>query len=260
MYQTLEVDRNDGVVTLWMNRPALHNAFNDVVVAELTAALRLLDADAAARIVVLAGRGKSFSAGADLAWMKRAAGSSQEDNLRDARALAQMLRTLAFLSKPTVARVHGAAIAGGMGLVSCCDIAVASTQASFAVSEVKLGLVPSAIGPYVIAAIGERQARRYFLSAERISAVRACVLGLVHEVAEPDELDAKVNEIVGALMTGGPKAQRAAKDLIRAVVHRPVTDALLEDTAQRIADIRTTPEAAEGIGAFLEKRPAEWGK
>jgi methylglutaconyl-CoA hydratase len=169
-----------------------------------------------------------------------------------------MLRILAFLSKPTVARVHGPAIAGGMGLVSACDIAVATSDVVFATSEVKLGIIPSAIGPYVIAAIGERQARRYFLSAERISAERALDLGLIHEVAAPEALDSKIREIVDALLLGGPKSQAAAKDLIRAVVNTPVTDAIVEDTAQRIASIRATAEGQEGIGAFLEKRPAAW--
>ena len=258
MEQTLEFERKNGVATVWMNRPELHNAFNETVIADLTQTLRALDDESGVRVVVLAGRGKSFSAGADLNWMKRAAGYSVEENLRDARALAGMLRTLAFLSKPTVARVHGAAIGGGMGLVAACDIAVASAQASFATSEVKFGIIPSAIGPYVIAAIGERQARRYFLSAERIPAARALELGLVHEVTEPEQLDAKVAEIVGALLLGGPKSQSAAKDLIRAIGNRPVTDALVEDTAQRIASLRATPEAIEGISAFLEKRTAAW--
>jgi methylglutaconyl-CoA hydratase len=210
------------------------------------------------RAVVLAGRGRSFSAGADLNWMKRAASFSLEENLRDARALAGMLRTLAFLSKPTLARVHGPAIAGGMGLVAACDIALASSRAVFATSEVRFGIIPSAISPYVIAAIGERQARRYFLTSERIEASRALALGLVHDVSEPDALDIKVREILDALLTGGPKSQAAAKDLIRAVANSPVTDQLVEDTAQRIARIRVTPEAIEGIGAFLEKRSAAW--
>ena len=258
MYLTLQVDRKDGVATVWMNRPELHNAFDETVIAELTQVLRELDDDSGARVVVLAGRGKSFSAGADLNWMKRAAGYSVEENLRDARALAGMLRTLAFLSKPTVARVHGAAIAGGMGLVSACDIAVASAQASFATSEVRFGLIPAAISPYVMAAIGERQARRYFLTAERISAAGALQLGLVHEVTSPEQLDAKMNEIVGALLAGGPKSQAAAKELIRAVANRPITKALVEETAQRIAALRATPEAMEGVSAFLEKRPAAW--
>ena len=258
MYEMLEIDRKDGVATVWINRPELHNAFNETVIAELTRSLRDLDDDGGARVVVLAGRGESFSAGADLNWMKRAAGYTVEENLRDARALAGMLRTLAFMSKPTVARVHGAAIAGGMGLVAACDIAVASTRSFFATSEVKFGLIPSAISPYVIAAIGERQACRYFLGAERISAARARELGLVHEVTEPEQLDAKINEIASALLAGGPVSQSAAKELIRAVANRPVTDDLVEHTAQRIAALRATPEATEGIGAFLEKRAPAW--
>jgi methylglutaconyl-CoA hydratase len=258
MYLTLQIDRTDSLATVWMNRPERHNAFDEAVIAELTRALHELDGDGDVRVMVLAGRGKSFSAGADLEWMQRAAGYSVEENVRDARALAGMLQTLAFLSKPTVARVHGAAIGGGLGLVAACDIAVASREASFATSEVRFGLIPSAISPYVIAAIGERHARRYFLSAERLSAARALELGLVHEVTEPEQLDAKVNEIAGALLAGGPKAQAAAKDLIRAVANRPVTEALLEDTVQRIAAVRATPEAIEGISAFLEKRPAKW--
>jgi methylglutaconyl-CoA hydratase len=241
-----------------MNRPDLHNAFNDTVIGELTAALEALDRDDTVRVVVLAGRGKSFSAGADLNWMKRAAEYSVDQNLTDARSLARMLRTLAFLSKPTVARVHGPAIAGGMGLVSACDIAVATSDVVFATSEVRLGIIPAAISPYVIAAIGERQARRYFLSAERISAQRALDLGLIHELTAPGALDSKIREIVDALLLGGPKSQAAAKDLIRAVANTPVTDTVVEDTAQRIASIRATPEGQEGIGAFLAKRPAAW--
>jgi methylglutaconyl-CoA hydratase len=258
VYQTIEIDQREGVVTLWMNRPDLHNAFNETVITELAQALAALDDNPEVRVVVLAGRGKSFSAGADLNWMKRAAGYSVEENLRDARALARMLRTLAILSKPTVARVQGPAIAGGMGLVSACDIAIASTQASFATSEVKFGIIPSAIGPYVIAAIGERQAHRYFLSAERISAPRALALGLVHEMTEPDQLDLKLNEVVEALLVGGPRSQAAAKDLIRSIANRPITHDLVENTAQRIATLRATPEAVEGISAFLEKRSAAW--
>lgn len=258
MYQTLELDRRDAVATLWMSRPERHNAFDETVIAELTHAFSALDGEDSVRVVVLAGRGSSFSAGADLNWMKRAAGYAIEENLRDARALARMLRTLALLSKPTLARVQGPAIGGGMGLVSACDIAVASTEASFATSEVRFGIIPSAIGPYVLAAIGERQARRYVLTGERISADRALGIGLVHEVAAPEQLDATVEQVVGALLAGGPNAQAAAKDLIRGLAHRPVTDDLVEDTALRIAALRATPEALEGIGAFLQKRRAAW--
>jgi len=258
MYETLEILRDGGIATIWMNRPDVHNAFNEALIAELTAACRQLDADDTVRVVVLAGRGKSFSAGADLNWMRRAADASVEANLADARKLAGMLRALAELTKPTIARVQGAALGGGMGLASACDICVASTAASFATSEVKFGIIPSAISPYVLRAIGARQAGRYFQTAERISAVEAKALGLAHEVVDPDALDAKVAEIVAALLVGGPKSQAAAKDLIRAVADQPVSDAVVEDTARRIAELRATPEAKEGLAAFLDKRPAAW--
>jgi methylglutaconyl-CoA hydratase len=190
--------------------------------------------------------------------MKRAANNSVDDNLNDARALAGMLRVLAEMKKPTIARVQGAALGGGMGLASACDIAVASTKAVFATSEVKFGIIPSAISPYVLRAIGARQAYRYFQSAERISAERAREIGLVHEAVEADELDAKVQEIVTALLQGGPLSQSAAKDLIRAVNNQPINDNLVEDTAHRIAHLRATPEAREGITAFLDKRLPTW--
>ncbi len=258
MYETLEILRDGGVATIWMNRPDVHNAFNEQLIAELTAACEALDADDTARVVVLAGRGRSFSAGADLNWMRRAADASVEANLLDARKLAGMMRTLAEMDKPTIARVHGAALGGGMGLASACDICIAATGASFATSEVKFGIIPSAISPYVLRAIGARQAGRYFQTAERISAAQAKELGLAHDVVAPEELDAKVQEIVAALLVGGPKSQAAAKDLIRAVADRPVCDGVVEDTARRIAELRATPEAKEGLAAFLEKRPAAW--
>ncbi len=258
MYETLEILRDGGIATIWMNRPDVHNAFNEALIAELTAACRQLDADDSVRVVVLAGRGKSFSAGADLNWMRRAADASVEANLADARKLAGMLRALAELTKPTIARVQGAALGGGMGLASACDICVASTAASFATSEVKFGIIPSAISPYVLRAIGARQAGRYFQTAERISAAEAKALGLAHEVVDPEALDAKVAEVVAALLVGGPKSQAAAKDLIRAVADQQVSDAVVEDTARRIAELRATPEAKEGLAAFLDKRPAAW--
>jgi methylglutaconyl-CoA hydratase len=210
------------------------------------------------RVVVLGGRGESFCAGADLNWMKRAAGYSEAENLRDARALAEMLRSLALMSKPTLARVQGAAIGGALGLVAACDVAVASTRAAFATSEVRLGLIPATIGPYVVSAIGERQASRYFLTAERISAARALDIGLVHEIAEPERLDPVVGTVVDALLAGGPQAQTAAKQLIRDLAAQPMTDDLTEDTTRLIARLRATPEAIEGIGAFLEKRRSLW--
>ncbi len=258
MYETLEIEFNQGVATVWMNRPEVHNAFNAQLIADLTAACRQLDGDAAVRVVVLGGRGKSFSAGADLNWMKAAGEASVDANLADGRRLAAMLRALAEMGKPTIARVHGAALGGGMGLASACDICVASEKAVFATSEVKFGIIPAAISPYVIRAIGERQAYRYFQSAERIAAARAGELGLAHEVVAVDALDAKVAEIVAALLQGGPRAQAAAKELIRAVANRPLTDEVVEDTARRISSLRATPEAREGLDAFLAKRPAAW--
>ena len=258
MYQTLEIEMQGKVATIWMNRPDVHNAFDEALIKELTAACQALDSDDAVRVVILAGRGKSFSAGADLNWMKRAANNSVEENMSDARGLAGMLRTLAEMKKPTIARVQGAALGGGTGLTAACDIAVASTKAVFATSEVKFGIIPSAISPYVVRAIGARQAYRYFQSAERIDASRARELGLVHEAVEPEALDAKVAEIVAALIQGGPLAQAAAKDLIRAVDNKPINDNVVEDTAHRIAHLRATPEAKDGIAAFLDKRQPSW--
>lgn len=257
-YETLEIVREAGVATIWMNRPDVHNAFNAQLIADLTTACIELDADDSVRAVVLAGRGKSFSAGADLNWMKAAGEASEAENFADAMKLAGMLRTLAEMKKPTIARVHGAALGGGMGLASACDICIASDRAVFATSEVKFGIIPSAISPYVIRAIGERQAYRYFQTAERIDAARAAALGLAHEAVTSEELDAKVKQVVEALLQGGPRSQAAAKELIRAVANRPVSDAVVEDTARRIARLRATPEAKEGLAAFLDKRPAAW--
>ena len=259
---TLEIEHrghaSQTIAWVWMNKPDVHNAFDETLIAELTATLQGLDADPAVRVVVLAGRGKSFSAGADLNWMQRQSTASAEDNLADARRLAELFRTLSMLSKPTIARVHGAALGGGMGLASACDICVASDRAVFATSEVRFGIIPSAISPYVIRAIGERQAYRYFQTAERIAAGRARELGLVHEVTDADGLDAQVQQLVDALLAGGPQAQAAATALIRAVANRPVEADVIEDTAWRIATLRATPEAREGLSAFLQKRQAAW--
>ncbi|WP_230970592.1 enoyl-CoA hydratase/isomerase family protein [Nitrogeniibacter aestuarii] len=258
-FDTLEIARSGGVATVWMNRPDKHNAFNETLIAELDAAFAQLDADDSVRVVVLAGRGKSFSAGADLNWMKAQGEASEAANVADARKLADMLARLATLTKPTIARVHGAALGGGMGLASACDICVASHRAVFATSEVKFGLTPATISPYVLRAIGPRQAHRYFLTAERIDAARAHALGLVHELVDDETaLDATLAELVAAILLGGPKSQAAAKDLIRAVAHQPVTETVLDDTARRIAALRATPEAKEGLSAFLDKRPPAW--
>lgn len=258
MYETLEIEYGTGVATLWMNRPDVHNAFNARLIADLSAACMQLDGDAGVRVVVLGGRGKSFSAGADLNWMKAAGEACPEENLADAMRLAGMLRTLAEMTKPTIARVHGAALGGGMGLASACDICVAGERAVFATSEVRFGIIPAAISPYVIRAIGERQSTRYFQTAERIDAKRAVELGLAHEAVATDALDATVGGLAEALLQGGPKAQAAAKSLIRAVAKHPVDAALVEDTARRISQLRATPEAKEGLEAFLSKRPAAW--
>jgi len=258
MYETLEIERAGKVATLWMNRPAVLNAFDEQLIDELTAACHELDADPAVRVVVLGGRGKHFSAGADLNWMKRAANFTHEQNVADARRFAGMLRTLAGMSKPTIARVQGAALGGGTGLTAACDMAVASSDAVFSTSEVKFGIIPSAISPYVLRAIGPRHALRYFQSAERINAQRALAIGLVGEVVEPEALDACVAQLAETLLQGGPLAQKAAKDLIAAVNGKPIDDAISEETAQRIARQRATDEAKDGIAAFLDKRPPGW--
>jgi methylglutaconyl-CoA hydratase len=259
MTESLAIERQGPVGLITMNRPERHNAFDDVLIAELTEALRSMEAEDGIRVIVLSGAGKSFSAGADLNWMKRMAGFSMDENRRDAMGLATLMRTLAHLRKPTLARVHGAAYGGGVGLVACCDIAVAAQSASFSLSEAKLGLIPAVISPYVVAAIGERAARRYFLTAERFEAAEAWRLGLVHELtADHESLDDRIGEIVDAILAGSPSAQREAKDLIRAVTSRPITSELIQDTAERIAKIRSSPEGREGVAAFLEKRRASW--
>jgi methylglutaconyl-CoA hydratase len=253
----IEIQGPVGLIT--MNRPDRHNAFDEALIDGLTEAFRSMEAEESVRIVVLSGAGKSFSAGADLNWMKRMAGFSLEENRRDAMAFATLMRSIAHFRKPTIARVHGAAYGGGVGLVACCDIAVATQHATFSISEARLGLIPAVISPYVIAAIGERAARRYFLTAERFDAAEAWRLGLVHELAGNDiELDEKLGEIVDALLAAGPVAQLEAKALIRAVTGKPVTSELIQDTAERIAKIRASPEGREGVGAFLEKRRASW--
>jgi methylglutaconyl-CoA hydratase len=255
----IAIERQGPVGIVTMNRPERHNAFDDAVITELTEALRSYEAEDSIRLVVLSGAGKSFSAGADLNWMKRMASFSKEENLRDAMGLAALMRTLAHLRKPTIARVQGAAYGGGVGLVACCDVAVAAQSAAFSLSEARLGLTPSVISPYVVAAIGERAARRYFLTAERFDAAEAWRLGLVHELAADEaDLDEKIGRIVDSMLACSPAAQREAKELIRAVANRPVTSELIHDTAERIARMRSSPEGREGIAAFLEKRRASW--
>lgn len=248
----------DGVATLTMNRPEVHNAFDEALIARLTDSLRQLDEDPAVRVVVLGGHGRSFSAGADLNWMKRMSRYSEAENLRDAMHLGGLMRTLDRMRKPTIARVHGSAFGGGVGLVACCDMAVVSEAAQFCLSEVRLGLIPAVISPYVIQAMGARAARRYFLTAERFDAREALRLGLATAVTSADALDRTVAALTGELLKGGPQAQAAAKELIQAVADRPIDAAVVEDTAARIARTRACAEGREGIGAFLEKRAPAW--
>lgn len=258
-FETLELERNGPIATVWMNRPELHNAFNETLIAELTRAFVVLDSDDSVRVVILAGRGPSFSAGADLTWMRRAADYSEEKNRADALALARMLKTLYRMQKPTIARVHGPAYGGGTGLTAACDMALAADSAMFALSEVRLGLIPATIGPYVADAIGWRQARRYFLSAERIDAALARQLGLVHEISPAEQLDARIGKLVQELCKGAPTAQAEAKLLLADLRDgSPLDDALLEKTAWQIARVRTQPEAREGLSAFMDKRPPNW--
>ena len=255
---TLALTVRDAVARVVLNRPDVRNAFNAPLIAELTALLRALDADPAVRAVVLAGAGSTFCAGADLHWMQQMASFSPRQNRADAGALAAMLAALEGLSKPTVARVHGAAFGGGAGLVACCDIALGTPDATFAFSEARLGLIPAAISPYVVAAIGARAARRYFLTGERFAAADAYRLGLLHEVVPAQELDARIEALLGALLSAGPRAQAECKLLLRAIVNRPVDARLIADTARRIARVRASPEGREGVAAFLGKRKAGW--
>jgi methylglutaconyl-CoA hydratase len=255
---TVEIEKRGPAAWVWMNRPTVHNALNEEMIRALIAAFQTLGEDASVRVIVLAGRGKSFSAGADAEWMKRQGAAGAVENLASARELAEMFQAIAGCAKTTIGRVNGAAIGGGLGFVAVCDIAIASTTAVFATSEVRLGLIPATIGPYVVQAMGARWARRLFLTGERISATHAEKIGLVHEIASPEEFDAKVDAVIENLLAGAPGAQKAAKDLVDAVAHRPMTLELMEETAVRVATIRSEPEAHEGLAAFLGKRPASW--
>ena len=254
----IRLEISAGVARITMARPEKHNAFDDVLIADLTDAFERAGTDDAVRVVVLEAEGKRFSAGADLGWMERMADYSEAENLADARKLAHMVRVLNELPRPTIARVQGAAFGGGVGLVAACDIGLASHAASFCLSEARLGLIPSVISPYVVEAIGARTARRYFQTAERFDAEQAQAMGLVHEVVPRERLDSRLPELVGHLLDNGPAAMAASKDLIRRVASGPVDDAMVEDTARRIADIRTTAEGREGLRAFLEKRGPKW--
>jgi len=254
---SLTIDTN-GVATITLNNPDKHNAFDDSIIEQLTT----LFTDVANRqditIMVLAATGKSFSAGADLQWMKRMAGYSHADNLKDATALAQMLHQLNTMPQTTIAQVQGAAYGGAVGLASCCDIVLASTKASFCLSEVKLGLIPATISPYVINAIGVKACRRYFQTAERFSAEQALQLGLVDEVVAPENLQNSVNEMINTLLANGSQARQQAKLLCQDFAFKTINQQIIQETSKRIADIRVSSEGQEGLHAFLEKRPANW--
>jgi methylglutaconyl-CoA hydratase len=258
MSNGLEIHIARRVAVVWLAREKVRNAFNETLIAELAAAFTQLGADEGVRAIVLAARGPAFCAGADLDWMRRMAGYSFDENRADARALAEMLRTINECPKPTIARVHGDAYAGGMGLVAACDIAVAAASASFCLSETRLGLIPATISPYVIRAMGEQAARRYALTAERFDAAEALRLGFVHAVAPADGLDARIEEILAALMQTSGAAVREAKRLVREVAGRPIDERLLADTAERIAAIRASDDGREGVRAFLDKRKPRW--
>ena len=247
-----------GVGYITLTRGEIHNAFDDQLIADLTSAFEAMQNNDDVEVVVLNAEGKSFSAGADLNWMRRMADYSWDENYQDSQALAKLMNTIYSLNKPTVCVVQGAAFGGGVGLVACCDIVIASEKAIFCLSEVKLGLIPAVISPYVVKAIGERQAQRYFLTAERFNASEAKSYGLVHEVVSPEALTDKTNQMISSLLANGPQAVVAAKDLIRLVEGKPITQDLMDETAKRIADIRASEQGKEGLNAFLEKRPANW--
>ena len=252
-----QVDK-DGNATVALNRPEVHNAFDPEMGVQLIHALKQLEADPKVRAVVLMGQGKSFSAGADIEHMKKSAKFTQEQNRKAAFASAQIFHTLYSLKKPTIARVHGAVRGGGVGLVAACDIAIGSRDATFRLSEVRLGIVPAMISPYVVAAIGERHARRYFVSGEEFDSAEAFRIGLLHDIVELDHLNARIGDMLSQVYCGGPHAIVAAKQQISRIAHAGITAAVVADTANTIADIRATPEAQEGLSAFLEKRKAAW--
>lgn len=252
-----EIDER-GVARVVLNRPEIHNAIDDRMIAELTGIFRALDGNADVRVVVLAGEGRSFSSGADFKWLQRTAGYSEAENRADAEKLGALFRILANLSKPTLALVQGGTYGGGVGIVCCCDIAIAAEDARFSLSEVRIGLIPATISPYVVRAMGVRQARRYMLTGEVIDAADAMRLGLVHEVVPADKLVAAGEDMVEALFAGAPGAQAAIKRLIARVVDAPVDGDMIADTARRIAESRATEEAREGMAAFFAKRRPAW--
>ena len=256
---TLDIRRpSRHVAEVWLNRPEVRNAFNDGVIAELGAAFAALGADADVRAIVLGGHGKAFCAGADLGWMRAMAGFDWEQNRADAQALADMLWCIYSCPVPVVGRIHGDCYAGGVGLAAVCDVLVAAEGVNFCLSEAKLGLLPATISPYVIRAMGEQAARRYFVTAERFGAAQAHAMGFVHELCATEALDAKVAEIVATLIANGPMATRACKKLVQDMAGQPITESLRDETARRIGDIRASAEGREGVQSFLNKRKPAW--
>ena len=257
-YRTLVLEIKHGIGIVWMNRPEQQNALNGAMIAELAVATRALDRDPQVRVVVLAGTGESFCTGIEMRWLKRMAGCGIGQNRADALDFATVLHAISTLKKPTIARVHGPVSADGVGLVAACDIAVAAYDAEFCFSEVRIGLIPATITPYVVRAMGERMARRYFLSTEPFTAAEAYRTGLVSDIAPLDELDARINEVLGRLIQGGPDAQAQAKEWIRTVAGAPITSDLVEESATRLAAVRTSKEGREGIRSILENRSPAW--
>ena len=247
-----------GLAHLTLNRPEVKNAFNCQLIGEIAEAIATVGGDPAVRAVVLAGAGDAFSAGADLSMMKRIAEYTADENRRDARRLAGMLHAIYACEKPVIALVQGACMGGGVGLAAACDIVIAAEDSFFALSEARLGIIPAVISPFVIEAIGARQARRFFLTGERFDAAKAKEIGLVHMVCMKAQLEATLEGVLKNLFACGPHAQKEAKALIRAVAHRPIDDAMMDDTAGRIARVRASAEGLEGVSAFLEKRKANW--
>lgn len=247
-----------GVAVVTLNNPDKHNAFDDEIISLLTTVFSNIAENPDVKVMVLTSTGKSFCAGADLGWMKRMADYSYEENLADSNALAQLFKVLNFMPQATIAQVQGAAFGGAVGLVSCCDIVVASDKASFCLSEVKLGLIPATISPYVINVIGVKAARRYFLTAERFFAEQARLIGLVDEVVDVTELENTTNGFINTLLANGPLAVKAAKQLALDVANKPINDKLIANTSERIANIRVSDEGQEGLTSFFEKRPANW--
>jgi len=250
----------DGIGTITFNRPQLHNAIDESVISEFTDGLKRLAAEPTARAIVVTGNGKSFCAGADLNWMKRTAAYSEDENYRDALGFTELLATLNTMPVPTIARVHGPAYGGGVGIVAACDIAIGTPQALFCFTEIRLGLIPAMISPYSVAVIGERAARRYMLTAERIDATEALRIGLLHEVCDSADLDSRIGKITEHILRGGPASIAASKRLIADVAHAPVDQAMRDYTARAIASIRASSEGKEGIDAFLSKRTPAWAK